>query len=75
MPSRLALVMILVIGEEAGIPRRLSPGPQAAAHGHGVLAATIKVGSNVDAELVGRGPVPLRDQRRLAPSRALRRRE
>jgi hypothetical protein len=67
VPSRLALVMILVIGEDAGIPRRLSSGPQAAAHGHGVLAATIKVGSNVDAELVGRGPVPLRDQRLLEP--------
>jgi len=75
VPSRLALVMILVIGEDAGILGGCHPARKLRRMGTACLAATIRVGSNRDAELVGRGPVPPRDQRRLAPSRALRRRE
>ena len=60
------LDMILVMGEDPGLPRRLSPGWKLRRVGKACLAATIKERSNLDAGLEGRGPVPPRDQRPLA---------
>jgi len=56
VPSRLTLVMILVIGEDAGILGGCHPARKLRRMGTACLAATIRVGSNRDAELVGPGP-------------------